>query len=260
MRRCRILSFAVVVVLLSIALLGAFAPGALAAEPLTHTVTWGQTLSWIAWLYGVSVKDLVEANDLSNANYIYPGQKLVIPGRVQQQYTEHIVQAGESLLSIAARYGVGVWDIAMHNAIANINLVVIGQKLIIPGVAAEEPGEEPAEPAEPTEPPTMPVVQEAIIIEAPTLNAAVSSPVSVTGWGSGFENNLAVDILNEMGAVIGQGYVMVDAEFGQMGPFRGTISFTPPAAEQYGRVSVYSVSPRDGAIEHLASVTVKLQP
>jgi hypothetical protein len=84
--------------------------------------------------------------------------------------------------------------------------------------------------------------------------------VTVTGWGSGFENNLAVDVLDQSGSVIGQGNVMVDAEFGQVGPFTGTVTFTPPDSTQLGRVAVYTISPRDGAIEHLASVTVNLKP
>lgn len=263
MRKRRILSVLLVSMVLSMALLGVFTPSTGAAEPLKHTVKWGQTLSWIAWLYGVSVKELMAANNLTNANYIYQGQELVIPGHEKQEYVEHVVQPGESLLTIAARYGVSVWDIAAHNGIFNINLVVVGQRLVIPG-AKEQPTTAKAT-TQPTEgaaelPGEMPEVQEAIIIASPKQNEAVSSPVIVTGWGSGFENTLAVDILDETGSVIGQGYVMVDAEFGQTGPFTGTISFTPPAAEQSGRVSVYSISPRDGAIDHLSSVTVKLQP
>ena len=52
----------------------------------------------------------------------------------------------------------------------------------------------------------------------------------------------------------------VDAEFGQVGPFSGVIEFTAPDEEQFGRIQVYGISPRDGAIEHLASVTVNLVP
>ena len=250
MHKRRIVSIVLVTVLLSMGLLGVFAPGAAATDPLTHKVKWGQTLSWIAWLYDVSIKELMEANSLKSANYIYPGQELTIPGVAQDRYAEHVVKPGESLLTIAARYGVSVWDIAAHNGIFNINVVAVGQKLVIPGVS-------PSASAGRT---TLPDIREAIIIDSPASDDATSNPVIVTGWGSGFENTLAVDVLDEMGAVIGQGYVMVDAEFGETGPFTGTITFTPPAAEQMGRVSVYSISPRDGAIEHLSSVTVKLQP
>jgi hypothetical protein len=102
-------------------------------------------------------------------------------------------------------------------------------------------------------------VQEAIIISTPASDATITSPVTVTGWGSGFENTLAVRVLDETGAVIGEGFVMVDAEFGQVGPFTGTVTYTTPASTQLGRIQVFGVSPRDGAWEHLASVTVTLQ-
>ena len=45
----------------------------------THTVKYGESLSGIAAHYGVSVRSIVEANGLRNANQIYAGQRLVIP-------------------------------------------------------------------------------------------------------------------------------------------------------------------------------------
>ncbi|MGQ9584159.1 MAG: carboxypeptidase regulatory-like domain-containing protein [Anaerolineae bacterium] len=45
----------------------------------THVVTCGQTLSGIAWRYGVSVGQLMAANGLANPNYIWVGQRLCIP-------------------------------------------------------------------------------------------------------------------------------------------------------------------------------------
>jgi len=43
-----------------------------------HTVTEGQTLVWIAGLYGISYTDLITWNYLNNASVIYPGQKLLL--------------------------------------------------------------------------------------------------------------------------------------------------------------------------------------
>ncbi|MFP3895276.1 MAG: LysM peptidoglycan-binding domain-containing protein [Anaerolineales bacterium] len=221
-----------------------------ADTPITHTVKYGETLSQISWKYDVALQDIVNANNLTNRDLMYAGQELTIPGISQGDYVEHIVQPGETLFTIAASYDVGVWDIARRNGIRNINLVFVGDTLIVPGGGDGIP-----------EPPdSRPDVRETIIITAPTMNHEITSPVTVTGWGSGFENNLAVDILDQEGNAIGQGNVMVDAEFGQDGPFTGTVTFTPPDSEQLGRVAVYNISPRDGAIEHLASVTVNLKP
>jgi LysM repeat protein len=232
-------------------MVGASTWGALAEEPLYHTVSWGETLSSIARLYGVTVQAIVDANQLKSPNTIYVGQKLLIPVPAEQ-YVVHIVAQGESLLSIAAKYGVTVWDIAKRNGLWNINLIYVGQRLLIPGG-----GTGPT----PTPQPTPPQTSEAIIISSPAANSDVRNPITVTGWGSAFENSLAVDVLDASGITIAQGQATVDAEFGQYGPFTGTITLTVAiTATQPGRVQVYSISPRDGAIEHLASVTVNLQP
>jgi LysM repeat protein len=43
-----------------------------------HTVSSGETLSWIAGWYGVPLADLMSWNGLNNASVIRPGQKLVL--------------------------------------------------------------------------------------------------------------------------------------------------------------------------------------
>ncbi len=45
----------------------------------------------------------------------------------------HVVQRGETLTSIAQRYGVTVADLAAANRIKDPNLIVVGQRLTIPG-------------------------------------------------------------------------------------------------------------------------------
>lgn len=230
-------------------------PAAADEGALYHTVVYGETLSSIARKYGVTVAALVDTNGIADPNLIYTGQRLLIPETTEGEVAIHVVAAGESLLSIAAKYGVSIWDIAERNSITNVNLIFVGQRLVIPAEGeVHDEGDDAEDEAE------MPTVQEAIIISQPLASQDVTSPVTVTGWGGGFENTLAVDILDQFGAVIGQGYVIVDAEFGQIGPFSGVIEFAPPAEEQFGRIQVYSISPRDGAIEHLASVTVNLVP
>lgn len=49
------------------------------AGPVTHFVRYGETLSSISWMYGVSVWSIAYANGLANPNYIFAGQCLVIP-------------------------------------------------------------------------------------------------------------------------------------------------------------------------------------
>ncbi|MBC7315752.1 MAG: LysM peptidoglycan-binding domain-containing protein [Chloroflexi bacterium] len=45
----------------------------------THIVRYGENLSSIAALYGVTVEDLMRANGLTNRHLIYAGQQLIIP-------------------------------------------------------------------------------------------------------------------------------------------------------------------------------------
>jgi LysM repeat protein len=58
---------------------------------------------------------------------------------VQAQNVEHIyiVQPGETLGAIAARYGITYQQLARHNGISNPNLVRVGQRLRIPSSSVE---------------------------------------------------------------------------------------------------------------------------
>lgn len=229
-----------------------------------HIVCAGQTLYSIAKLYKVQIKDIKDANKLTS-DTIYVGQKLLIP--LPQPLAVHTVARGETLYKIAVKYGVRLLDIVWANHITSPNLINIGQELVIPptkgsviSTATATPKATPTATPTPTSGAVAPAVQEAIVITSPILNSRITSPVTVTGWGSGFENNLAVTILDEEGKTIGQGFVTVDAEFGQYGPFTGKVTFTMPTKAQVGKVQVYSVSARDGSIDHLSSVMVKFQP
>ena len=134
----RVLAVILASLLIGSALLGTAATSAAADESLIHTVKWGETLSWIAWRYGVTIQQIVDANGLTSSNVIYAGQKLTIPVPATD-YVEHIVQAGETMYAIAAKYGVSAWDIARRNGLWNINLIYVGQKLIIPGSGGTQP-------------------------------------------------------------------------------------------------------------------------
>lgn len=46
-----------------------------------HIVRWGETLSSISRLYGVSIWAIAQANGIANPSQIYAGQRLIIPAR-----------------------------------------------------------------------------------------------------------------------------------------------------------------------------------
>jgi LysM repeat protein len=53
-----------------------------------HIVRRGETLTYIAWRYGTTVQAIARANGLRNPNFIWVGQRLIIPGRTATQPAE----------------------------------------------------------------------------------------------------------------------------------------------------------------------------
>ncbi len=125
--------------------------GEVAAQPplagtTTHIVKPGETLLSIARLYGVDVTALARANHIVNPNYIYVGQRLIIPAPTTTPPTAgvYIVQAGDTLYSIARRYGTTAWAIAQANGLYNLNYIYVGQRLLIPGTVPPSPTPTPS--------------------------------------------------------------------------------------------------------------------
>lgn len=125
-------------------LLASASQGLVAAAPpaqgqTVHIVQPGETLFRIAQTYGVTVDDLVAANNLVDRNLISVGQQLIIPASGATATTEvsplpthstaYIVQPGDTLSLIAQRFSTTVEAIAQANGILNPNLIFVGQSL-----------------------------------------------------------------------------------------------------------------------------------
>jgi hypothetical protein len=101
---------------------------------------------------------------------------------------------------------------------------------------------------------------EEILIQAPGRGVTITNPVIVSGLAaSPFEQTVLVAILDASGGRIGQAAGIIMGEYGQRGPFSVTVPFALPANSQPGRIQVFTESPRDGAVEHLSSVSVMLR-
>jgi lipoprotein-anchoring transpeptidase ErfK/SrfK len=111
---------------------------------------------------GVSMSALAQANGIRNANLIYVGQVLVVPGKsgsvTSKQSTKttsvgsvYVVRSGDTLASIAARYGTSVSALMAANGIRNPNRIYVGQRLYVKGRApATKPGTSTSPVAAPT--------------------------------------------------------------------------------------------------------------
>ncbi|MGA9466447.1 MAG: LysM peptidoglycan-binding domain-containing protein, partial [Exiguobacterium marinum] len=109
----------------------------------TYTVKSGDTLYSIARTYGVTVSDFAAANNITNVNLISVGQVLNIPGTTvtppPSTTVKYTVKSGDTLYKIATMYNTTVAKIAAANNITNVNLISVGQMLIIPGTTVTPP-------------------------------------------------------------------------------------------------------------------------
>lgn len=94
----------------------------------TYTVRSGDSLSAIAARFGTTVSALQNANNIRNANLIYPGQVLRVSGQATAQRT-YTVRSGDNLSVIASRLGTTVSHLQSVNGIRNANLIYPGQML-----------------------------------------------------------------------------------------------------------------------------------
>ena len=112
-------------------------------EGTFYTVKKGDALSRIAAGQGVTLNALRSANNL-RGDLIGVGQKLIIPNSSgstwapsplasRKQGLQVVVEPGDSLSSIAARYNVSIKDLISHNNIQNPRLINVGQTFFIPG-------------------------------------------------------------------------------------------------------------------------------
>lgn len=123
--------------------------------PTVHKVRRGEYLAAIAARYGTTVQAIARANGLRNPNWIYVGQKLIIPvttaptppapppvvlpptpssapSASEGTGTVYVVQRGDTLYAIAVRFKTTPYAIAKANGLRNLNWIYVGQKLVIP--------------------------------------------------------------------------------------------------------------------------------
>jgi len=101
-----------------------------------YRVVPGDTLAKIAEQYGVTPEEIARWNKLEGKDPL-PGLLLDVylpmaEDTAETAFEEYRVGPGDTLHSIAMRYGVTVPDLLKHNKIPNPNILVEGQRIKIP--------------------------------------------------------------------------------------------------------------------------------
>lgn len=120
----------------------------------TYTVQFGDTLSLIAFRFGVTVGAIADANGMDNINFIRVGQVLKIPGVAGPVAGResgpapisltpppggqtYVIQPNDSLSGIAVRFGTTVQALADLNKISPPYIIITGRTLLIPAGARQ---------------------------------------------------------------------------------------------------------------------------
>ena len=164
------------------------------------TVKDGETLSEIADRHGMSVNELVRLNALSNADHVETGSTLRVkasavtssrsadgPSSYRKGASQHVVQPGENLSTIAEGYGVPMSRLVAINGLQDANHVEVGMRLRLKGnpptsaaASTEAPPSRSAAPA----PETSPTATTAPVL-APAMGAVPRATVPQTRPATG---------------------------------------------------------------------------
>ncbi len=121
-------------------------------DSATYTVKPGDSFAKIARNTGSTPAELAKANGLKITSVIHPGQKLKLPGKAAAATATpaavstdgtHIIQSGDTLTSIARRYGISLDSLLATNPGINPKTLKPGQKVHL-ATAAKPAAPQPA--------------------------------------------------------------------------------------------------------------------
>ena len=120
-----------------LALFASTSPALAAGCGTSVTVVSGDTLRKIADRCITTISALRRANpEIGSGDLIYPGQVLLLPGAIingNNGYNTYIVMRGDTLKSLATRFGTSIDVLAsLNQSITNVNLIYEGQRLVVP--------------------------------------------------------------------------------------------------------------------------------
>ncbi|WP_304439405.1 peptidoglycan DD-metalloendopeptidase family protein [Magnetospirillum sp. XM-1] len=104
-------------------------------RPAAVTVYAGDTVYSIARRYSLTVRDLIEANNLQPPYQLQPGTVLRLPGGG----SDYVVQRGDTLSVLARRFKVDFNSLAATNGKRAPYVLHVGERLTIPGAKGSAP-------------------------------------------------------------------------------------------------------------------------
>lgn len=114
-------------------------PATATNPPNVHIVQAGENLYRIALRYNTTWQELAQLNGITDPTTLRAGQRLVLPAGVAGMPPSapsgartHVVQPGDTLYGIAARYGVNAQALAQANGLTLYSTIFVGQTLMIP--------------------------------------------------------------------------------------------------------------------------------
>jgi len=105
-------------------------------DPLVHIAQVGETLYTLAARSGFAASELAKRNRLTNPYLLLAGQSVRLPRPLSTNIHLHRVGAGETLVGLAARYGISPHHIRRANALACSTCLVFGQLIRVAGASA----------------------------------------------------------------------------------------------------------------------------
>ena len=108
------------------------------SQATVHIVQRGETLLAIAQRYGMTADAVTHTNSVPDPRQIYVGQRLVIPANktdtIATEMAPYIFQAGDTLPSVARRYGTTWQRLAQNNDLLAPNVIYTGQIIQVPAL------------------------------------------------------------------------------------------------------------------------------
>ncbi len=94
-----------------------------------HRIEQGETLYQIVQEYETSVEDLVKQNPIHDLDHIEPGQVLIVPGDLTDEY---IVENGDTMTKISQELDLDIDELAEFNELDDVDLIHPGQSFKYP--------------------------------------------------------------------------------------------------------------------------------